>query len=182
MSSTESDIFDAQFATNQFSGNHSLLIQILGKFISQHHDFDSLLAKQIQENDISAAKQHVHTLKGVAGNLGMVALHKACSHFEKSINEGITEEQIQYISNVFQQTREVIEKYSEKDQPSQAFAQPEQDDERATLLKALKHNEFISDSKLKHYTQAISMSPVVKLQLEQAVKELDYSKAIRLLS
>lgn len=180
MSGSELNIFDAQFATNQFSGNQLLLIQILEKFIQQYQNFDTLLVEQLQQENFLAAKQDVHTIKGVCGNLGMKALHHACRVLEGDLANPKTEFSLESFLQVFKQTIAQVQSYSAENTNKESSKAPPED-EKTSLIAVLKRNEFISEGKMQSYTQSLDLSPEKLNELKQAIDNLDYASAIQLL-
>jgi len=182
-------IFDTKFAINQFSGNRLLLVKILGKFVEQHQDFDTLIAEHLQQQDFQTAKQQVHTIKGVSGNLGMKALHDACKQLEMSLANQTTEYTLEEFLQVFKQTLTLVQQYSADSDTQETLETPPeippkvtpQQIERTQLIAALRRNEFISDSKIHNYTQTLDLSAEKLNELKQAIHDLDYPIAIGLL-
>jgi HPt (histidine-containing phosphotransfer) domain-containing protein len=171
-------IFDSKFATNQFSGNQSLLVKILGKFINQYQDFDALITEYLQQQNFEAAKQQVHTIKGVSGNLGMKALHNACNQLEMKLNNQVTDYTLKEFLQVFKQTLTLVQNYSTENAVEEmSTVGPE----KTQLIAALKRNEFISESKMYNYTKTLNLSSDKLNQLKQAIQDLDYPIAIELL-
>ena len=171
-------IFDSKFATNQFSGNQSLLVKILGKFIYQYQDFDALITEYLQQQNFEAAKQQVHTIKGVSGNLGMKALHNACNQLEMKLNNQVTDYTLKEFLQVFKQTLTLVQNYSTENAVEEmSTVGPE----KTQLIAALKRNEFISESKMYNYTKTLDLSSDKLNQLKQAIQDLDYPIAIELL-
>jgi HPt (histidine-containing phosphotransfer) domain-containing protein len=174
-------IFDAQFALNQFSGNQSLLLKILEKFVQQYQHFETLLVEHLQQKDLHAAKQEVHTIKGVSGNLGMKALHHACKEFEENLTHKATEHSLEEFLKTFKQTLTLVQNYSTESGAEIIPEVPPQEDANAELIAALKRSEFISDSKMQSYGKSLNL-PSEKLdELKHAIDNLDYVSAIKLL-
>ncbi|MBU3003336.1 Hpt domain-containing protein [Paraglaciecola arctica] len=181
MTGSDTDIFDTQFAMNQFSGNQSLLVKILDKFIKQYQHFDTLLKDSIHQQDYSAAKLEVHTVKGVSGNIGLKALHIACKEFEGDLANQTTEHSLDKFLNVLEQTLTLVKNYSaENNGEATADVEPEQDD-KAILIAALKRSEFISDSKMKNFGPSLNLSAEKLEELKLAIDNLDYDRALQLL-
>ncbi|MFT7412088.1 MAG: HPt (histidine-containing phosphotransfer) domain-containing protein [Paraglaciecola sp.] len=181
MSGSDLSIFDAQFALNQFSGNRLLLVNILEKFIQQYEHFDTLLTKYLRQNDLHAAKQQVHTVKGVSGNLGMKALHQACKELEVHLSNPKTGLTLEDFLLIFKQTFTLVHNYStENDVEARPEIAPHQDD-KTTLIAALKRNEFISESRMQSYSQSLNLSPEKLNELKHSIDDLDYPAAILLL-
>jgi HPt (histidine-containing phosphotransfer) domain-containing protein len=181
LAETDFAIFDVEFATRQFSGNHALLTQILGKFITQHQDFGTVLTQLIQQGDLETSAHHVHTLKGVSGNLGMTALYNACKTFEVYLDSEVSQEDLKELVTVFSQTLTAVKNFSAPDTQQVSVNDGLPKTEKAALIAALKGNEFISDGKMQNYLQSMSLDNETQVQLIQAVNDLDYPKAIQLL-
>jgi HPt (histidine-containing phosphotransfer) domain-containing protein len=181
LSGSEVRIFDAQFAINQFSGNKSLLVQILQKFIQQYQYFDTLFSELLQQEDLRSAKQQLHTLKGVSGNLGMKTLHQACKDLEEELANQETENGLKEFLQVFKQTLTLIQDFSSKNGTQETPETAPQQGKRAELIAVLKRNEFISESKIQGYGQSLDLSSEELNKLKRAIDNLDYITAIALL-
>lgn len=181
MSGSELSIFDTQFALNQFSGNQSLLVQILNKFIQQYQNFDTLIAQQLQQNSLPDIKQQVHTIKGVSGNLGMKALYQGCKELEEKLAHQPTEHTLEEFLLVFEKTLTVIQNYSAENCIEEVPKTATQQDEKTALIAVLKRNEFISESKMQNYAQSLYLSSQQLNKLKQAIDNLDYATAIDIL-
>lgn len=181
MSGSDVSIFDAQFAIKQFSGNESLLVQILEKFIQQYQHFDTLISEQLQQEGLQAARQQLHTIKGVSGNLGMKALYQACKDLEGNLAHQETETNLEEFLQVFKQTLTLIQDFSAKNSIKESPEATPQHDDKSELIAALKRNEFISESKIQSYGQSLDLSSEKLDELKQAIDNLDYLTAIALL-
>jgi len=181
LSTSDLNLFDAQFALNQFSGNQSLLIKILEKFIQQNQHFDTLLTEYVQQNNFDSAKQEVHTMKGVSGNLGMQALHQGCKKLEENLAHQTSEHALNEFLEIFKQTLSLIQNYSTENGVEVHSEVALKKDDKAALIAALKRNEFISESKMHNYEQALDLSSEKLHELKQAIDNLDYVSAIKLL-
>ena len=181
MSGSDLSVFDSHFALNQFSGNQSLLVKILENFIQQYQHFDALIAEYLQQKDLNAAKQQVHTIKGVSGNLGMKALHQGCKELEVNLSNHGTEQTLDDFMLILKQTLSVVQNYTTENVIQESpEAAPKQNDQTA-LISALKRNEFISESKMQSYAQSLNLSPEKLNHLLQAIDDLNYTRAISLL-
>jgi HPt (histidine-containing phosphotransfer) domain-containing protein len=153
-------------------------VKILGKFINQYQDFDALITEYLQQQNFEAAKQQVHTIKGVSGNLGMKALHNACNQLEMKLNNQVTDYTLKEFLQVFKQTLTLVQNYSTENAVEEmSTVGPE----KTQLIAALKRNEFISESKMYNYTKTLNLSSDKLNQLKQAIQDLDYPIAIELL-
>lgn len=181
MSSSDVSIFDTQFAINQFSGNETLLVKILDKFIQQYQHFDTLITEHFQQQDSNAANQQIHTLKGVSGNLGMKALYQACKELEVNLANPETENTLDDFLQVFKQTLSVIKNFSAEKSIQENPEAPPQQYDKLSLIAALKRNEFISESKIHSYGKSLGLSSEKLQEIKLAIDNLDYSSAIALL-
>jgi HPt (histidine-containing phosphotransfer) domain-containing protein len=189
LANEEQSTFDVEFALNQFSGNRTLLVKMLDRFFEQHESFSEKLLAYVASDEQKLAKEDVHGLKGVSGNLGMKALHQACREFEDILRQqSISSADTSSFISVINATLERVRQFSQGDNVSSSGQETSpianNDSEtsaRQNLLKALERNEFISDRKLSSLISDISM-PADKLQqLQVSIDELDYEKAISLL-
>ena len=173
--------FDVTFAINQFSGDKSLLVKILDKFIKQYQHSGTLITEQLQQEDLQAAKAQLHTLKGVSGNLGMKALQQACKELEEILVNKKTENTLENFLQVLKQTLALIQSFSAENGVEVPPEITPQKDKKALLIAALNRNEFISESKIESYGQSLDLSTEKLNDLKQAIDNLDYSNAIALL-
>lgn len=96
---------DVAGTIRRFSGNEDLYM----KFLRQFPDDPSLpaLLAAMDANDFKEAGAACHTLKGVAGNLGMTALFEASNTLLQSIRSEQYEEARTQLSGVRQAYEEV---------------------------------------------------------------------------
>lgn len=67
-------------------GNVSKYVALLRQF-SEHHAGDAVqLRQELANSQFDAAKQRLHTLKGVASNLGAVAIQTAAAALEQALH------------------------------------------------------------------------------------------------
>ncbi|MCI5224682.1 MAG: hybrid sensor histidine kinase/response regulator [Candidatus Electrothrix sp. AR4] len=78
---------DFKEGLQRIEGNERLYMKLLRSFYKEQKDQLIKIDHIIRDNDTKAAKYFAHSLKGVAGNLGMPALQKISAEVEKkSIN------------------------------------------------------------------------------------------------
>jgi len=77
--------FDLAGALQRLDGNRSLLARLLADFAETNRATPSKLEQCLQAGDKEAAATLLHTLKGVAGNLGAQALAEAARKLEAEI-------------------------------------------------------------------------------------------------
>jgi HPt (histidine-containing phosphotransfer) domain-containing protein len=181
--------FDVEFALNQFNGNRVLLVKMLDRFCEQYASFTEKLLSYASTNDYTLAKQDVHSVKGVSGNLGMKVLHQTCREFEDVLRQQMMPEaDCSNLIDVMNATVEQIRQYTSSNDEApvvQEVAPMGSNDAdtsaRQYLLTALKRNEFITHNKLYLLISDLSMQADTLQQLQVSINDLDYEKAISLL-
>lgn len=177
-------LVDLEFGLSQLSGKRDLLISLLGKFMDEYSEFETRLAP-LMGSDTVAAKQQVHTLKGVSGNLGLKALHDAAKALEGDIiQEASTDASYRALVETLQATNAVIRQLSEpqrEDTVSDAPPAAARQHNPAPLLEALERNEYIPPDKLNTLMDNIQCDEATRASIVDAINDLDYAKAISLL-
>lgn len=82
--------FDLPAALRRVGGDRPLLERLLIDFADTHADFPERLANRLSQGDRHEAANKLHTLKGVASNLGMTALAEVVRQMESEIRAGNT--------------------------------------------------------------------------------------------
>ena len=184
-------VLDVEFGISQLSGNKGLLLTLLRKFVDEYRQTQQKLSALIEASAWEDARVLVHTLKGVAGNLGCVALHASCKALEGDIKEQQRlPANFPHFVDILNETIATIDALSSEQQLSDAAAsvqqvQPEQQDSEASktaILSALQANEFIPPEKLDEWLNQISDDAGAKSAIQEAVDELDYGIAIDLVN
>ena len=80
--------FDVARALRRVGGNVDLYRRLLGSLVHSQADADLRLAQALAQPDLRQAEHIVHTVKGVAANLGALALAEAASHLEAALSQG----------------------------------------------------------------------------------------------
>lgn len=81
--------FNVRDSLARLSGNIKLLISILNKFEKANRDFNEHIKTLIENNEIDNAARELHTLKGVAANLGEEKIKELALQLEYDLKEGI---------------------------------------------------------------------------------------------
>lgn len=76
---------DTQTGLTRASGNHQLYQKLLRRFATTYGDAHAV-ASALHDNDMLVRKRNVHSLKGVAGNIGAERLHTLCEKLEQDLN------------------------------------------------------------------------------------------------
>ncbi len=77
---------DTGHVIDRLGGNEKIYLSICRKFLSDTNH--TMLQEALRDGQFSKAQEHIHTLKGVAANLGFVQMHSLChqllSHMEQN--------------------------------------------------------------------------------------------------
>ena len=92
---------NSKFGLASVRGRMSSYRRLLNKFSHDHMDDFSLLRQHMAAGDINEARRLAHSLKGVAGTLGAVAVQKSAASLEAAIKE---EQAATVISPLIEQT------------------------------------------------------------------------------
>ena len=83
--------FDVEGAMARVVGNHKLYKKLLTNFIAKNTESTSLIEDLLENGKFKAAAEKLHTVKGVAGNLGATALFEATRDLEGMVkHDGAT--------------------------------------------------------------------------------------------
>lgn len=100
---------------NRFAGNEAICVKLLKKFPGDDN-YDKYMS-QIPVRDLASAEQSVHTLKGVASNLGLTNISDLT---QKIVDEIRGEKDFEKLDNwtkelevAYKETVDVIQAYSE---------------------------------------------------------------------
>ncbi|MEZ9601447.1 response regulator, partial [Vibrio sp. 10N.286.46.A8] len=84
------DGLDTNMGLMRASNNHTLYTKLLKRFVEAYSDKSTLTV----ELSNSAQQRYLHTLKGVAGNLGASDLHSLCENLESEITDDDLKEKV----------------------------------------------------------------------------------------
>lgn len=173
-------ILDLEFGLSQLSGNKELLLKMFDRFRSDYTSFADELYELIAANDFQQLRQKVHTIKGVAGNLGMNALHSISKEFEEAAKTSDPD-----IASHLLPFKEALEATIDEMQKLENEAHPEApagtDQGVSQLKQLLQDNEFISNELLDSLLTGSDYSDALKSRISQAINDLDYPTALSLL-
>jgi two-component system sensor histidine kinase/response regulator len=72
------------------AGNQVLYTTLLGKFLQSMQALPQQLQSALDQGRLEEAERLVHSLKGVAGNMGATHFSHLCSEVEKLLNEAVS--------------------------------------------------------------------------------------------
>lgn len=88
MSQLDGQGFDVEGALHRVGGNATLYKRLLLSLLRTQSDADQRLQQALIQNDLPEAQRIVHTLKGVAANLGATALADASGCLDSALKQG----------------------------------------------------------------------------------------------
>ncbi|MCL9781331.1 response regulator [Vibrio sp. S4M6] len=166
------------------NGNQKLYIKLIQRFVSSYQN-TSEVTEQLSNENIEDRKRYVHTLKGVAGNLGANELHTLCQAVENNLNSQAIQDKL---TNALETLIATILSH-----PELSISTPKaRNDNAPTLYDAQRHTELIeliqqSDTEALAYLddlpapQSIGLNPNDFTALRNALEEFDFDKAIEIL-
>jgi len=79
---------DVAGALKRVAGNKRLYRSLLDQFATKQSDADLRISEALANGDREGAERLAHTLKGIAGNIGIGSVQSAAAKVEKAIREG----------------------------------------------------------------------------------------------
>ena len=73
---------------NRVAGNRRLYRDLLGQFATKQGDAAAQISTAIESGDLKLAERIAHTVKGVAGNLGITEVQSVAQRLEKALRDG----------------------------------------------------------------------------------------------
>ncbi len=112
---------DLAWGLKRVGGNKKLFIHLLNDFLQFHQEACEKTQQFILNNNIEAARRQVHTIQGVAGNIGARDLQATAMGLEKAIRTGANKNVYQELSDKFcRQARLVFTALHNLEQSSQS--------------------------------------------------------------
>ena len=119
---------DISSGLKRVAGNKELFKKLLQEFYADYADAANTVKEALSKGDTVYAKQFVHTLKGVAGNMGATDLHIAVRELELEIGENTFEEQNALLNNFEDSLKQVLQSIKNID-----FGQVEEESQSFTM-------------------------------------------------
>lgn len=178
----ETKMINQSFALAQFSGNQQLMLKMFDRFLQEYQKVNEQISQMLIGKDLDGAKQKLHTLKGVSGNLGFSALHNACESLERQIIQNkVLDEASQHFEQTLSRTLAELSQLLTKQntEPHNLFTTNENG--KQLLLEALNAGKFIPPETLTEWLSDSCLGEHQLVEVESAISALDYPKALKLL-
>ena len=164
------------------SGNADLYTKLILRFASTYADTNAVEAA-VTDEDSATRKRNIHSLKGVAGNIGATSLHELCQELEHdSTNQDLRQRMLKSLTALVENIH-ASELHSEKPAVSSANGIFNQD-----LFDQLKQAVDENDTQALSIMEDITSSSSVGLsesdfaQLNNALEEFDFDLGQEILS
>ncbi|WP_199609171.1 response regulator [Flocculibacter collagenilyticus] len=182
-------LFNISFARKQTMNNDNLLKQLCAKFVSNYSDCSSTIRTLNAEKNIKELDSLLHNIKGVAGNLGLIALHQITEQLNNQIKLGtlLSANQEATLNTIIDQTINVLSNYIDQ-APSQTAQQktktaPFKREEFDLLIEKVQSNELINDSFIASVVHSLPdiIEEPLRSNLAEALDDFDYEKSMEYL-
>ncbi len=112
--SREAEYINIEEGLQRVLNNKALYLRLLKKFKDETNL--EMLTDAINANDLTAAREKVHTIKGLAANLSFIKLFLETQELEDKIKAGIADkDMLETVQNTFDETLNQIQKVIEND-------------------------------------------------------------------
>jgi len=148
MSSTLNDKLRQQFdglnalnlnsALDKVYNNYQLYQQLLIDFYNDYHKFDQLIANLVENDKFEQLAEELHSLKGVAGNIGAADLYQITQELNSAIKNGRNFDDL--LNKFYQKLAVLIKQISSSNLMAQ---QIESDESQSSELSIKKLEEYI---------------------------------------
>jgi len=81
-------VHDPELGMRFVANNRNLYLKVLGKFVDQQEGAAWEVQTVFEQGDLETAHRLVHTLKGLAGTLGMPQLQETSSNIDVALKAG----------------------------------------------------------------------------------------------
>jgi two-component system, sensor histidine kinase and response regulator len=114
------DGIDIKIGLRRTGENRALYIELLKDFVTDHGNDNQIISQALLENNIEIALRTAHTLKGVAGGIGALAIYESAQKVETVIKEDQLQLLEPLMGKMTRDLREVVEDLQRKiiQQPS----------------------------------------------------------------
>jgi two-component system sensor histidine kinase/response regulator len=99
------DGLDLRDGLGRVAGNRKLYLRLLRQFVEQQGAADRQIAEALERNDDALAKRLAHTVKGVAGNLGLRTVQQVAAKLEHAFGSSLPATEV---TGAFNELRTVL--------------------------------------------------------------------------
>jgi PAS domain S-box-containing protein len=178
---------DVQQGLARTQNNPRLYLKLLNRFVQGQGDFSDHFDRALQDADPQAAEREAHTLKGVAGNLGVVEiqqlagdLEQACTNQDKDAIAELHHQVAENLSVVLANVGEALSQISDGDQ-LEALSEGEYKQKLTEVKQLITENDTSAGDVLEALQAGADMNRDGKLKkIADAITNYDFEEAERL--
>ncbi|MEO5342805.1 MAG: PAS domain S-box protein [Gammaproteobacteria bacterium SHHR-1] len=162
-------------------------LRLLGQFVRDHGADAERIAGHLAQGETEPARRRAHSIKGVAGNLGMEPLQQAAQALERALKQGQKDvdallsdfrQQLQSLCADLQPILDGVEAAHAASNPADASAWRQALQALARLLRS--DDTRVNDAYLEAEPLLLQAHPQLAPELGQAIDNFDYAKARQL--
>ncbi|MBW2738400.1 MAG: response regulator [Deltaproteobacteria bacterium] len=190
------DGIDIKIGLRRTGGNRALYSDLLKDFVKDHGNDHQVIVDALAQNDIEVAHRTAHTLKGVAGGIGALALYESAQKVETALKEGKSRVFEPLIKKLVRDLRWVVKDLQSKMKPQVPIdtknksAQPIRIEKITPLLDALhglaEEMDPDAEKKAKEISQLLhlhgSVHKELGARLAKQAANLDFEEALETLA
>ncbi|CAK8712080.1 histidine kinase [Candidatus Electronema halotolerans] len=121
----------------RLEGNKNLYVKLLKNFCQEQENIEARTEELLRTNSVEAAVCSAHSLKGVAGNIGLPGVQKMAAKAEEALRAGWTAESQAQLRQLARQVRQTVDHLSSRLSPAENSEEeqevPENFDRQASL-------------------------------------------------
>ncbi len=176
----EHELIDLDFALNQLSGNQTLLFQLFKRFANEYEATEDKVVEFKRCAQTQQLRDYVHTLKGVAGNLGFSALMKRCKEYEDCLKHSnhVPEIETRFLDTVTATIDKLTVLMAQQDPSDRSHASIKAKNE---LLAQLESNNFIATPILNKLLLALQSTDKANDEIRNHISAFNYRDAIAII-
>ena len=165
-------------AVLRLNGSTTLYHRLLRRFVDEHYDLPAGIAAALAEDDVPSASRMAHTLRGMAGSLGALALQQQARQAELALQAGEgVEEALAELASVQAQTLRAIE--AELLHAAPATSNPVEPGAVAELERLLRAHDADAKEAFAALEPQLQLAHAATLpRLAQAVENYDFDAAL----
>ncbi|MCG2730430.1 MAG: Hpt domain-containing protein [Acetobacterium sp.] len=165
-------------------GDITVYLRLMEQFAQKCQEDAIIILKQVAAENYQGLTQTVHSIKGVAGNLGAIKIQELSTEFEQMIRAQTGKEKLQKLANsFFNEIKKFIEAMPAKGiitKKSEGAADKAHADRMLSQLEVLLENNDTETYDLFEKSREVLLSaygkPIEKM--EEQVHEFDYGDAL----
>jgi len=141
-------IWDRQQALKRVVGNEELLNQLINMFRSEQPLRLAEMTRMYNGGDINALREAAHNLKGVAGNLGLIAIQKVADRLDQTIRSGATDHCDTLLDELHEETSRLTKLLTDQEKNVASDRVTGLRERLVSISHALEQNDYISQKSL----------------------------------